>query len=38
MFSKHETDKKNSFVNDIKVDKKKESKTTPHVGTNSISI
>ena len=31
MFSKHETDKKNIFVNAIKVDKKKESKTTPHV-------
>ena len=31
MFSKHETDKKNIFVNTIKVDKKKESKTTPHV-------
>ena len=29
MFSKHETDKKNIFVNTIKVDKKKE--TTPHV-------
>ena len=33
MFSKHETDKKNIFVNTIKVDKKKESKTTPHVNT-----
>ena len=35
MFSKHETDKKNIFVNTIKVDKKKEkeSKTTPHVST-----
>jgi len=31
MFSNHETDKKNIFVNAIKVDKKKESKTTPHV-------
>lgn len=31
MFSKHETDKKNIFVNAIKVDKKKQSKTTPHV-------
>ena len=31
MFSKHETDKQNIFVNAIKVDKKKESKTTPHV-------
>ena len=34
MFSKHETDKKNIFVNTIKVDKKKESKTTPHVSIN----
>ena len=33
MFSKHETDKKNIFVNTIKVDKKKESKTTPLVST-----
>ena len=33
MFSKRETDKKNIFVNTIKVDKKKESKTTPHVST-----
>ena len=33
MFSKHETDKKTIFVNTIKVDKKKESKTTPHVST-----
>ena len=33
MFSKHETDKKNIYVNAIKVDKKKESKTTPHVST-----
>ena len=33
MFSKHETDKKNIFVNTIKVDKKKESKTTPNVNT-----
>ena len=33
MFSKHETDKKNIFVNAIKVDKKKESKTTPRVST-----
>ena len=33
MFSKHETDEKNIFVNAIKVDKKKESKTTPHVST-----
>ena len=33
MFSKHETDKKNIFVNTIKVYKKKESKTTPHVST-----
>ena len=33
MFSKHETDKKNIFVNTIKVDKKKESKTTPNVST-----
>ena len=34
MFSKHETDKTNIFVNTIKVDKKKDSKTTPHVSTN----
>ena len=34
MFSNHETDKKHIFVNTIKVDKKKESKTTPHVSTN----
>ena len=33
MFSKHETDRKNIFVNTIKVDKKKESMTTPHVST-----
>ena len=33
MFSKHETDKKNMFVNTTKVDKKKKSKTTPHVST-----
>ena len=33
MFSKRETDKKNIFVNVIKVDKKKENKTTPHVST-----
>ena len=33
MFPKHETDKKNIFVNTIKVDKNKESKTTPHVST-----
>ena len=33
MFSKHEADKKNIFVNFIKVDKKQESKTTPHVST-----
>ena len=33
MLSKNETDKKNIFVNTIKVDKKKESKTTPHVST-----
>ena len=33
MFSKHETDKKNIFINAIKVDKKKESKATPHVST-----
>ena len=31
MFSKHESYDKNIFVNTIKVDKKKESKTTPHV-------
>ena len=33
MFSKHESYNKNIFVNTIKVDKKKESKTTPHVST-----
>ena len=33
MFSKHEADKKNIFVNTIKVDKKKDGKTTPHVST-----
>ena len=33
MCSTHETDKKNIFINTIKVDKKKESKTTPHVST-----
>ena len=33
MFSKNETDKKHIFVSTIKVDKKKESKTTPHVST-----
>ena len=33
MFSKHEPYNKNIFVNTIKVDKKKESKTTPHVNT-----
>jgi len=31
MFSKHESYNKNIFVNTIKVDNKKESKTTPHV-------
>ena len=38
MFSKHETDKKNIFVNAIKVDKKKESKTTPHVSTKHLTL
>ena len=38
MFSKHETDKKNIFVNTIKVDKKKESKTTPHVSTKHLTL
>ena len=38
MFSKHETDKKNIFVNTIKVDKKKESKTTPHVSTKLLTL
>ena len=33
MFSNHEFYNKNIFVNTIKVDKKKESKTTPHVST-----
>ena len=33
MFSKHESYNKHIFVNTIKVDKKKESKTTPHVST-----
>ena len=36
MFHKEHSDKKNIFVNNIKldkVDKKKESKTTPHVNT-----
>ena len=33
MFSKHESYNKNMFVNAIKVDKKKESKTTPNVNT-----
>ena len=33
MFSKRETDKETIFANAIKVDKKKESKTTPHVST-----
>ena len=33
MFSKHEFYNKNIFVNTIKVDKKKECKTTPHVST-----
>ena len=33
MFSKHVTHKKNIFVNVIKIDNKKESKTTPHVST-----
>ena len=34
MFSKRGTYKTNMFVNAIKADKKKESKTTPHVSTN----
>ena len=34
MFSKRESYNKNMFVNNIKVDKKKESKATPHVSTN----
>ena len=38
MFSKHETDKKHIFVNTIKVDKKKESKTTPHVSTKLLTL
>ena len=33
MFSKHESYNQNMFVNTIKVDKKKESKTTPNVNT-----
>ena len=31
MFHKVQSDNKNMFVNNIKLDKKKESKTTPHV-------
>jgi len=38
MFLKHETDKKNIFVNTITVDKKKESKTTPHVSTKHLTL
>ena len=38
MFSKRETDKKNICVNTIKVDKKKESKTTPHVSANDLTL
>ena len=33
MFSKHESYNNKIFVNTIKVDKKKESKTTPNVNT-----
>ena len=33
MFSNHEFYDKNIFVNTIKVDKKRESKTTPNVNT-----
>ena len=38
MFSKHESYNKNIFVNTIKVDKKKESKTTPHVSTKLLTL
>ena len=38
MFSKHESYNKNIFVNTIKVDKKKESKTTPHVNTKHLTL
>ena len=38
MFSKHESSSKNIFVNTIKVDKKKESKTTPHVSTKHLTL
>ena len=31
MFHKVQSDKKHTFVNNIKLDKKKENKTTPHV-------
>ena len=31
MFHKVQSDKKHIFVNNIKLDEKKESKTTPHV-------
>ena len=34
MFSKHESYNKYIFANNIKVDKTKESKTTPHASTN----
>ena len=38
MFSKHEFYNENIFVNTIKVDKKKESKTTPHVSTKLLTL
>ena len=38
MFSKHESYSKHIFVNTIKVDKKKESKTTPHVSTKLLTL
>ena len=38
MFSKHEPYNKHIFVNAIKVDKKKESKTTPHVSTKHLTL
>ena len=38
MFSNHESCNNNIFVNTIKVDKKKESKTTPHVSTKLLTL
>ena len=38
MVSKYDSYDKNIFVNTIKVDKKKESKTTPHVSTKLLTL